>query len=79
MAKRGKRSGDEAFRKGEHVAWETSQGETHGTVERKLTSRSSVKGHQVAATPDDPQYLVRSEASGKAAAHRPSALRRRKG
>jgi hypothetical protein len=66
-----------AFKKGDHVAWDTPQGETHGTVERKLTGRTHVKGHQVAASPDEPQYLVRSDTSGKEAAHRPEELRKR--
>jgi hypothetical protein len=62
------------FKKGDHVAWDTPQGETHGTVERKLTSETRIKGHKATATPDDPQYLVKS---GKEAAHRPEELRRR--
>jgi hypothetical protein len=46
------------FKKGDKVAWDTPQGETHGVVERKLTSETHVKGHKAAATPEDPQYLV---------------------
>jgi hypothetical protein len=65
------------FKKGDHVAWDTPQGETHGVVERKLTSETHVKGHKAAATPDDPQYLVKSDRSGKEAAHKPDELRRR--
>lgn len=66
-----------AFRKGDAVAWDTSQGETHGTVERKLTGRTHIKGHQVAATPEEPQYLVKSDKTGAEAAHRPEELRKR--
>jgi hypothetical protein len=65
------------FKKGDHVAWETSQGETHGAVERKLTAETHIKGHKVAATPEDPQYLVKSDKSGKEAAHKPDALRQK--
>ena len=65
------------FKKGDHVAWDTPQGETHGTVERRLTSETHVKGHKVAATREEPQYLVKSDKSGKEAAHKPEALRRR--
>ena len=64
------------FAKGDRVAWNTSQGETHGVVERKLTARTSIEGHEVAASRREPQYLVRSEKTGKAAAHKPSALRK---
>jgi hypothetical protein len=65
------------FRKGDRVSWNTPQGETDGTVERKLTRRTHVKGHEVAASPDHPEYLVRSAKSGKTAAHTPDGLRRR--
>jgi hypothetical protein len=64
------------LKKGDRVVWDTPQGETHGVGERKLTSETHVKGHKAAATPDDPQYLVKSDRSGKEAAHKPDALRR---
>ena len=63
------------FKKGDRVAWDTPQGETHGVVERKLTSETHIKEHKVAASPDNPEYLVKSEKSGKEAAHKPDALR----
>ena len=65
------------FAKGEHVAWQTPQGETHGTVERKLTHPTRIEGHRVAASPENPEYLVKSAKSGKKAAHKPSALHKR--
>ena len=63
------------FNKGDRVAWNTPQGETHGVVVRKLTRETHIEGHKVAASPENPEYLVRSEKSGKEAAHRPDALR----
>ena len=68
---------DQAFRKGDKVAWDTPQGETHGTVERKVTSRTQIKGHTVAASDDNPEYIVRSDKGGKTAAHHPEELRKR--
>lgn len=62
--------------KGDHVEWETSQGKTRGVVEKKQTSPTHIKGHKVAASPDDPQFIVKSDASGKKAAHKPGALRK---
>ena len=47
-----------------------------GVVQKKLTSRTKVDGQKVAASQDDPRYLVKSEKSGKEAAHKPSALRK---
>ena len=41
---------------------------------RKQTSETRIKGHKVAASSDDPQYIVESSKSGKRAAHKPEAL-----
>lgn len=62
------------FKQGETVEWNTPQGKTRGTVREKLTSRTEVGGQTVAASEDDPRYLVESEKSGKEAAHKPNAL-----
>lgn len=62
------------FKEGDKVEWNTPQGKTRGTVKEKLTSRTEVGGQSVAASEDDPRYLVESEKSGKEAAHKPGAL-----
>lgn len=64
------------LKKGDKVEWDTSQGKTKGTVEKKQTSTTHIKGHKVTATKDDPQYIVKSEKSGKKAAHKPSELKK---
>ena len=61
---------------GDKVAWRSSGGGSVGRVERKLTSPGAIKGHEVAASEGNPEFLVRSDKSGKIAAHRPSALRK---
>lgn len=66
-----------AFKKGERVEWDTSRGKTHGTVVKKQTSRTHIKSHQVAASTENPQYIVQSDKSGKKAAHKPDELRRK--
>jgi hypothetical protein len=68
----------EEFKKGDHVEWKSSQGKTKGTVEKKLTEPTDIKSHHVAASKSDPQYLVKSEKSGKEAAHKPEALKKQK-
>lgn len=78
VTKAAKKASPKTFAKGDHVAWGTPQGETHGVVERKLTRPISIKTHKVAASPDNPEYLVRSDKSGEKAAHKPSSLRKRK-
>jgi hypothetical protein len=37
-----------------------------------------IKGHQVKASPDHPEYLVETEKTHKEAAHRPQELRKLK-
>jgi len=60
--------------KGDRVEWNTPQGKTNGKVKKKLTSRTEVGNQTIAASEDDPRYLIESEKSGKEAAHRPEAL-----
>ncbi len=66
----------EEFKKGDRVEWKTSQGKTEGTVEKKLTEPTDIKQHHVSASESDPQYLVKSEKTGKKAAHKPEALKK---
>ena len=65
------------LKKGDHVEWETSQGTTKGTVKKKLTAPTDIKGHHVAASKENPEYLVESDKSGKEAAHKPEALKKK--
>ena len=64
----------EERKKGDKVTWDTPQGETRGAVVKKLTAPRDIKGHHVAASPDNPEYLVKSDKSGQEAAHKPDAL-----
>ena len=61
---------------GDAVEWETSQGPTRGKVVRKQTSKTKIKDHVVAASPEEPQYIVQSDKTGAQAAHKAKALRR---
>lgn len=62
------------FDKGDHVTWKSHGGEAVGEVVEKITEDTEAAGRTVRASEDDPQYLVRSEKSGKEAVHKPSAL-----
>ena len=62
---------------GDAVEWQTSQGKTSGTVKKKLTSKTKIKSYVVAASKNDPQYLVESKKTGAVAAHKPAALKKR--
>jgi hypothetical protein len=66
----------EEFKSGDKVEWKTSQGKTTGEVIKKLESPTDIKGHHVAASEDNPEYLVESDKTGKQAAHKPDALKK---
>ena len=67
---------EKTFKAGDTVKWDYSQGTTTGKVVRKLTRPTKIKTHKVAASPDNPEYLVESGKTGARAAHRPSELRK---
>lgn len=64
----------DAPKAGDKVAWKTSQGETTGKVVGKVTERTRIKGHVVAASPEHPEYVVESDRTGAHAAHAAEAL-----
>ena len=64
------------FRPGDAVEWNSHGGIAKGKVKKKLTSRTTIKGHQVAASLDNPEYLVETETGGQAA-HKRGAQRKR--
>jgi hypothetical protein len=66
-------------KKGDHVTWNSDVGKVTGTVQKKLTRKTAIKKHKVNATKDDPQYLVKSDKTGKLAAHKPKALKKARG
>ncbi len=65
------------FKSGDPVQWNSSQGTVRGSVEKKLTAETDVKGHHVAASTDNPQYLAKSDETGAEAAHKPESLKKR--
>ena len=60
-------------KKGDKVSWKSHGGTAHGTVEKKQTSPTQIKGHKVAASPDNPEFIVETE-GGKRAARTAAAL-----
>ena len=65
-----------SFRRGDRVEWNFRGRPVTGKVRRRLTSRTEIAGRPVAASKDDPRYVVRSDKTGKETTRRPSALRR---
>ena len=69
-------SESENLRKGDDVTWRSHGQVVHGTVEKKITERGHEAGRTVDASPEEPQYKVRSDKTGRDAVHKPGALRR---
>ena len=61
------------LKQGDKVGWDSSGGHSTGKIVKKLTSPMTIKGHKVAASADNPEFLVETE-QGKRAAHKPDAL-----
>ena len=61
------------LKSGDKVGWGSNGGHSTGEVVKKLTSPMKIKGHKVAASPANPEYLVETD-EGKRAAHKAEAL-----
>lgn len=61
---------------GDRVAWSSSGGRSVGRVVKKQTAPTKIGTHRVAASPENPEFIVESDRSGKRAAHRSSALKK---
>ena len=60
---------------GDKVSWSSSGGHSTGKVVKKLTRPMDIKGHHVAASKDNPEYLVETD-KGAQAAHKPGSLKK---
>ena len=63
------------LKKGDKVEWDSSGGHSVGKVVKKVTTPTKIKGHKVAASKDNPEYIVKSDKGGEAA-HKPEALKK---
>ena len=61
------------LKSGDQVTWKSHGGKAVGKVVKKVTSRMKIKGHEVAASKENPEYLVETD-QGKQAAHKAEAL-----
>ncbi|GGQ51398.1 hypervirulence associated TUDOR domain-containing protein [Couchioplanes azureus] len=64
-----------SVRNGDRVTWKSHGQLVHGVVEKKITARMSESGRTVNASPEAPQYKVRSDKTGRTAVHKPEALK----
>ena len=62
-----------SLKKGDKVTWKSHGGTAHGKVVRKVTRPMDIKGHHVAVSRENPEYIVQTE-DGSRAAHKAGAL-----
>ncbi len=62
---------------GDKVSWNTSQGETHGTIVERKTREFTFDDQLFKASEDEPYAIIESDKSGKKAAHKESSLTRK--
>jgi hypothetical protein len=65
----------ERFKIGDHVRWNSEAGHVSGTIIAVHTSDFDYKGTVHHASPDDPQYEIKSDKSDHIAAHKGGALK----
>ena len=65
---------EKALHKGDDVTWQSHGHTVHGEVEKKITKRTAAAGRTVDASPEEPQYEVKSDKTGRTAVHKPGAL-----
>ena len=63
------------FKVGDHVVWNSEAGRVTGTITRVHLKNVEFKGYTHHATPEDPQYEIRSDKSEHIALHKGSALK----
>jgi hypothetical protein len=63
-----------AFKVGDRVAWNSEAGRVSGTIIRVHTADTDYKGHRRHASPEAPQYEIKSGKTDHVAMHKGSAL-----
>jgi hypothetical protein len=62
------------FKIGDRVSWNSEAGRVSGTITRVHTKDADYKGHTHHASPDDPQYEIKSSKTEHVAMHKGGAL-----
>ncbi len=62
------------FKHGDHVSWNSEAGRVRGTITKVVTSVIEFKGYTVHASPEEPQYQIKSDKTEHIAMHKGSAL-----
>jgi hypothetical protein len=65
-----------SFKVGDHVRWNSEAGYVTGRIIRIHTRDTKYKGHPRHASPEEPQYEIKSDRTDHVAMHKGSALRK---
>jgi hypothetical protein len=63
------------FKPGDHVSWNSEAGRVRGHILRVHTRDVDYKGYTHHASPEDPQYEIKSDKTDHVALHKGRALR----
>jgi hypothetical protein len=64
----------EHFKVGDHVSWNSEAGHVRGRIVKVHTRNVDYKGYTHHASPDEPQYEIKSDKTDHVAMHKRSAL-----
>jgi hypothetical protein len=64
------------FKIGDHVTWNSEAGHVSGKIIKVHTKNVEYKGHMRHASPDEPQYEIKSDKTDHVAMHKGSALQK---
>ena len=64
------------FKVGDHVSWNSEAGRVSGRIIKVHTADVGHKGYTHHASPDEPQYEIKSDKTDHVALHKGPALRR---
>jgi hypothetical protein len=70
---------EKRFRVGDHVTWNSEAGYVGGNIIKVHIKDANYKGHTHHASPDNPQYEIKSDKTDHIAMHKGRALKKTKG
>jgi hypothetical protein len=68
----------QAFKVGDHVTWNSEAGHVSGTIVKVHTKNVTFKGYVHHASPDEPQYEIKSDRTDHVAMHKGAALKHKR-
>ncbi len=70
---------EKTFKVGDHVTWNSEAGHVSGKIIKVHIKNADYKGHTHHASPDDPQYEIKSDKTDHIAMHKGHVLKKASG